>query len=81
MRRLMRSSWLIVLLLNFVLAVYFVVSGLGFGMWCVPLAYQHIAEAIQAATPRRMRLAEGSVHSQLPTSIRRVYALTIVHHH
>ena len=32
--RFMKSSWLIALLVNFALAVYFVVSGLGFGMWC-----------------------------------------------
>ncbi len=55
--RLMRSSWMLVLLLNFVLAVYFVVSGLGFGMWCVPLACQHPAQRIGAA---KVWLAKGS---------------------
>ena len=34
--RFMKSSWTLALFVNVVLAGYFIVSGLGFGMWCVP---------------------------------------------
>ena len=54
--RFMKSSWLLALSVNGALAGYFIVSGLGFGMWCVFMLVQQAQSAVISCTHAVARL-------------------------